>query len=51
LIALLDENQIENASSWFVTDAYGTQIAAAFEDDTAAKHGRAQLQLADVFSR
>jgi eukaryotic-like serine/threonine-protein kinase len=33
---LLDENQIENASSWFVTDALGTQIAAAFDDDTAA---------------
>ncbi len=34
--ALLDENRIDNASSWFITDAQGTQIAAAFEDDSAA---------------
>jgi eukaryotic-like serine/threonine-protein kinase len=33
---LLEDHHIDNASSWFVTDAYGTQVAAAFEDEGVA---------------
>ncbi len=33
---LLAQGPVANAASWFVTDAYGTQLAAAFKEETAA---------------
>ncbi|MBM4000714.1 MAG: serine/threonine protein kinase [Planctomycetes bacterium] len=34
--ALLDDHRVPNASSWFVTDANGTQLAAAFDEPNIA---------------
>ncbi|GIW94829.1 MAG: serine/threonine protein kinase [Pirellulaceae bacterium] len=33
---LLASGRVANAASWFVTDAYGTQVAAAFEEENVA---------------
>ncbi len=34
--ALLNDHRIPNASSWFLTDAYGTQLAAAFDEENVS---------------
>jgi eukaryotic-like serine/threonine-protein kinase len=33
---LLNDDRVPHAASWFVTDAYGTQVAAAFDEENFA---------------